>query len=296
MDAEVIRPADPEPPTQHDAADGDGVFAIEVRLLVEAVLARYQHDFRDYSVASLQRRVRQAMVAMGCDSVSALQGRVLRDPDDFTRLLRFLTVHVSAMFRDPPYFRAVREEVVPVLRTFPSIKVWVAGCSTGEEAWSIAILLHEEGLLDRSLVYATDIDPEALRTARHGVYPLERMAGYSENYLLAGGTGSLSDHYLARYVGAAFDRRLATRMVFAEHSLATDSVFSEVHFVSCRNVLIYFEQPLQDRAVGLFHEALVHRGFLGLGSRESLRFGVHSQAFDELPDTDRLYRKAGPRW
>jgi chemotaxis protein methyltransferase CheR len=286
MDAEVMQ----------QAASEDAVFAIEVRLLLEAVLARYQHDFRQYSVTSLHRRMRQAMAAMACDTVSQLQGRVLRDPGEFSRLLRFLTVHVSAMFRDPGYFRAVRDEVIPVLRTFPSVKVWVAGCSTGEEAWSIAILLHEAGLLERSLVYATDIDPQALRTARSGVYPLERMADYSARYLQAGGTGSLSDHYIARYAGAVFDRRLAAQMVFAEHSLATDSVFSEVHLVSCRNVLIYFEQALQDRAIGLFRDALVHRGFLGLGSRETLRFGLHASAFDELAGAARLYRKAGPRW
>jgi chemotaxis protein methyltransferase CheR len=172
----------------------------------------------------------------------------------------------------------------------------VAGCSTGEEAWSLAIVLREEGLLERSLVYATDIDPQALRRARAGVYPLERMPRYTRNYQDSGGLGSLSDHYVAHYGGAAFDRRLAANMVFAEHSLATDSVFSEVHFASCRNVLIYFEPPLQDRAVGLFREALVHRGFLGVGNRESVRFGAHADAFDELPDTGTLYRKRAPSW
>jgi chemotaxis protein methyltransferase CheR len=289
MDAEVI--GQPRPPHRAEEA-ADEVFALEVRSLLEAVLARYQHDFRGYSVASLHRRVRQAMQALACDTVSALQGRVLRDPDLFARLLQFLSVHVSEMFRDPHYFRAVREHVVPVLSTFPSVKIWVAGCSTGEEAWSLAILLQEEGVLERTLIYATDIDPQALRSARAGVFPLDRIAGFSANYQQSGGTGSLADHYVAGYRGAAFDRSLGAKLVFAEHSLATDSVFSEVHFVSCRNVLIYFEQPLQDRAVGLFRDALVRRGFLGVGERESLRFGAHRDAFVELPGAGRLYRKA----
>jgi chemotaxis protein methyltransferase CheR len=293
MDAEVIglQPAAPR-----QAAPDDDVFELEVRLLLDALLARYQHDFRGYSHASVHRRVRQAMHAFGCASVSELQGRVLRDAEMFARLLQFLTVHVSEMFRDPTYFRAVREQVVPMLRTFPSAKVWVAGCSTGEEAWSLAILLREEGLLEQTLIYATDIDPQALRQARAGVYPLDRIAGFSASYQQSGGTGSLADHYVANYRGAAFDRRLRANIVFAEHSLATDSVFSEVHFVSCRNVLIYFEQPLQDRAVGLFRDALVRRGFLGLGSRESLRFCAHHDAFEEVVGAGRLYRKAVNQW
>jgi len=274
----------------------DAVFELEVRLLLDALLARYQHDFRGYSMTSIHRRVRHAMQGLDCTTVSELQGQVLRDADLFTRLLQFLTVHVSEMFRDPPYFRAVREHVVPMLRTFPSAKVWVAGCSTGEEAWSLAILLREEGLLEQTLIYATDIDPQALRQARAGVYPVERVAGFSANYHAGGGTGSLADHYIANYRGAAFDRSLRANIVFAEHSLATDSVFSEVHFVSCRNVLIYFEQPLQDRAIGLFRDALVRRGFLGLGSRESLRFCAHADAFTEIAGAGRLYRKAPNQW
>jgi chemotaxis protein methyltransferase CheR len=308
MDAEVTMTAagtpDPHPTraTRAGAADDSGdtdekrVFAIEVALLLDAVLARYQQDFRDYSTHSLHRRVREAMRVLQCATVSELQGRVLRDADAFARLLNCLTVHVSEMFRDPGYFLAVRNEVVPVLRTFPSVKVWVAGCSTGEEAWSLAILLHEEGLLERTLIYATDIDPQALRRARSGIYPLERMPKYTRNYLEAGGTRSLAEYFVAHYGGAAFKRDLAAQMVFTEHSLATDNVFSEVHFASCRNVLIYFDAPLQDRAVGLFREALVHRGFLGLGSRESIRFGAHADAFDELADTGTLYRKRAPAW
>jgi chemotaxis protein methyltransferase CheR len=268
------------------------LFDVEVKLLLEAVYLRYQHDFRDYAVSSLRRRMQQAMAHFGCDSVAALQHRVLHEPEVFAQMLRFFTVQLSEMFRDPSYFRALRESVVPVLKTYPSIKLWVAGCSTGEEVWSLAIVLKEEGLLERSILYATDIHPGSLQTAEAGVYPLERMALFSRNYLAAGGTGSLSDHCTSAYGGSAFDRSLKKQIVFADHSLATDSVFSEVHLVSCRNVLIYFNRGLQDRAIGLFREALVHRGFLGLGSKETLQFGAHAAAFDPFVQRERIYRRA----
>jgi chemotaxis protein methyltransferase CheR len=271
--------------------DDDELFDLEIRLLVEAVLLRYQHDFRDYAIASLRRRMRQAMSHFRCATLTRLQERVLHEPDVFAQMLQFFTVQVSEMFRDPEYFRALREHVVPVLATYPSLKVWVAGCSQGEEAWSMAIVLAEAGLLDRTIVYATDINPAALQRAESGVYPLERLAQFSRNYLAAGGTGSLSDHYVEAYGGAAFSRRLKSQIVFADHSLATDSVFSEVHLVSCRNVLIYFNRSLQDRAVGLFHDSLVRHGFLGIGSRETLQFGAHADDFDLIAAGPRIYRK-----
>lgn len=269
------------------------LFDLELRLLLEAVFLRYQHDFRRYSPASMRRRVTQALGQMGFRRLSQLQDAVLRDPAVFAQLLRFLTVHVSEMFRDPGHFRALREAVAPELLTYPSVKVWVAGCSHGQEVWSLAVLLHEEGLLERTLIYATDIDPDALARAEAGVYPLDEAAAYSRNYLAAGGRGSLSDHFTEAYGGIAFDRALRRHMMFADHSLSTDAVFSEVHLVSCRNVLIYFDTTLQDRAVGLFRDALVRRGFLGLGNRETLRFGAHADAFETLQvDGDaRLYRK-----
>ncbi|WP_235971833.1 CheR family methyltransferase [Azohydromonas caseinilytica] len=267
------------------------LFDLEVRLLLEAVYLRYQHDFRDYAIASVRRRMRQALQHFGCASLAQLQHRLLREPHTFQQALRFFTVHVSEMFRDPPYWRALREQVVPLLRTYPSLKLWVAGCSSGEEVWSLCIVLAEEGLLERSIVYATDIDPAALRSAESGIFPLQRMADFSRNYLAAGGRGSLSDHYRALSQGAVFDAALRRQVVFADHSLATDSVFSEVHLVSCRNVLIYFNRALQDRAVGLFREALVHRGFLGLGNRETLAFGAHAEAFENWLAEQRIYRK-----
>jgi chemotaxis protein methyltransferase CheR len=271
--------------------DGSAVFDLEVQLLMEAVYRRYQHDFRDYAVSSLRRRMQQAMAHFHCADLGALQHKLLSEPAAFQQALQFFTVQVSQMFRDPAYFLALRREVLPVLQTYPSIKVWIAGCSSGEEVWSMAILLQEEGLLERSIVYATDINPAALRIAEAGVFPLERMSDFSRDYHDSGGRGSLGDHFTAAYDGAVFDRRLKRQVVFADHSLATDSVFSEVHLVSCRNVLIYFNRELQDRAVGLFREALVHRGFLGLGQKETLQFGAHADAFEPWVQGQRIYRK-----
>jgi chemotaxis protein methyltransferase CheR len=266
---------------------------IELRMLMEAVYLKYNYDFRDYTGASQKRRVLVALRAMGCDTVSALQARVLRDPQAFAQLLQYLTIPVTEMFRDPEYYEAVRTQVVPFLRTYPSLKIWIAGCSTGEEVWSMAILLQEEGLLERSLVYATDINPQSLEAARRGVFPLDRMRLYTENYQKAGGTRAFSDYYTAAYGGALFDRSLVENVTFADHSLATDSVFSETHFVSCRNVMIYFNRRLQDRVLGLFHESLCHRGFLGLGSKESIDFSSYAQRFETLSKRERLFRKVG---
>lgn len=264
---------------------------LEIRILLEALYQHYQHDFRDYAVTSVRRRVLQAVEHFGCANVPELQHKLLRDPELFAQSLRFFTVQLSELFRDPSYYLALRREVMPVLQTYPSLKVWVAGCSSGEEVWSLAVVLAEEGLLERTIVYATDINPEALRAAEAGVYPVERIAQASRNYIAAGGRGSLSEHYVSDYGSAVFGRRLKKQIVFADHSLATDEVFSEVHLVSCRNVLIYFNRRLQDRAVGLFREALVHRGFLGLGSRETLQFGAHAEAFEAVVPRERIYRK-----
>ncbi len=270
-----------------------GVADIEIRLLVQAVFLRYGHDFRDYAQASLKRRVLQAQQRMGAASISALQERVLHDPDQFAQLLQYLTVPVSEMFRDPAYFLALRRHVVPVLRTYPSLKIWVAGCSTGEEPYSLAILLHEEGLLDRSILYATDINHASLEKAKQGIFPLEHMQAFTRNYQRAGGTASFSDYYTAAYGGALFDKRLRDSITFADHSLATDSVFSETHLVSCRNVLIYFNRKLQDRALGLFHDSLSRRGFLGLGAKETLDFSAYAERFEVVSRPDRIYRRVG---
>jgi chemotaxis protein methyltransferase CheR len=269
-------------------------FDLEVELLLEAVFQRYQHDFRHYARASLKRRIGSAMERFDCRTVTQLLDRILHEPEVFAGMLQYFTVQVSDMFRDPSYFRSLRDRVIPELLTYPSIKVWVAGCSTGEELWSLVILFHEESLLSRTIFYATDINVKSLRAAEKAVYPLDRIAGFSRNYHLAGGRRSLSDYYTAAYDGAIVGSALESNVVFADHSLATDSVFSEVNLVSCRNVLIYFERTLQDRAVGLFREALVHRGFLGIGMNESLGSSAHAGAFAEHVCHDRIFLKVAP--
>jgi chemotaxis protein methyltransferase CheR len=265
---------------------------IELKLLMEAIFLKYSYDFRDYTGASQKRRVRYALEQLRLPNVSALQERVLHDPKVFAQLLQFLTIPVSEMFRDPSYFLTLRQQVVPVLQTYPSVKVWVAGCSTGEEAWSLAILLREEGLLDRTQIYATDINPASLDKARQGIFPMEAVRNYTATYQRAGGKRAFSDYYTAAYDAARFDPSLCANAVFADHSLATDSVFAETQLVSCRNVLIYFNRALQDRALGLFHESLCHRGFLGLGAKESIDFSSFATRFDTLARPERIYRKA----
>ena len=274
---------------------GEREFDVEFRLLIDAIYHLYHYDFRDYAPASLRRRMQAALAHFGCATLSQLQDRVVHEPQVFAELLDYLTVQVSEMFRDPAYYRSLREEVVPLLRTYPSLKVWVAGCSAGEEAYSIAILLREEGLLSRTLIYATDINSNTLKKAAAGVYDADRMAGFTLNHRASGARSSLSDYYTAAYGRAVLDKTLRDHIVFSDHSLATDSVFAEVHLVSCRNVLIYFNRELQDRALGLFHESLCRQGFLGVGSKESLRFSAQADAFDHFVKADRIYQKRGAR-
>lgn len=266
---------------------------IELQLLLEAIYQKYQYDFRGYSVASLKRRLLQAREHYGCRTLSALQERVLHEPSLFPELLSYLTIPVSEMFRDPGYFRALREKVIPHLRTYPSLKVWVAGCSTGEELYSFAILFREEGLEKRTIFYATDINAESLHKAEAGVYDVDRIALYADNHRLSGSAAPFSNYYTAAYGRAIFDRSLHEHTVFSDHSLASDSTFAEVHLISCRNVLIYFDRELQDRAISLFRDSLVRKGFLGLGSRESLRFSRHSEAFTEFVPEERIYQMRG---
>jgi chemotaxis protein methyltransferase CheR len=256
----------------------------ELSLLVAAIYHKFQHDFRDYSPASFKRRV----------ALAALQSKVLHDPDCFSTLLQYLTIPVSEMFRDASYFVSVRNRLAPVLRTYPSLKIWVAGCSTGENVYSLAILLHEEGLLEKTMIYATDINPENLRKAKAGVFSHEELQKFTSNYQKAGGTSSFSDYYNAGNDAAVFKHMLKKHIVFADHSLATDDVFSEMHFISCRNVLIYFNRNLQNRAIGLFHNSICKSGFLGLGSRESVQFSGYQLFFKTIVSEDRLFQKIAP--
>jgi len=266
-------------------------FEIEFGLLIDAIYHLYHYDFRGYATASLRRRLRSAMVQFECRTLSQLQDKIMRDSAVFPALLDFLTVQVSEMFRDPEYFRAIREQVVPLLRTYPSLKVWVAGCSAGEEAYSLAILLREEGLLEKTLIYATDINARTLQKAAAGVYDVDRIAGFTANHHKSGARSSLSDYYTAAYGRAVFDKSLRDHIVFSDHSLATDSVFAEVQLVSCRNVLIYFNRVLQDRALGLFDDSLCRNGFLGIGSKESMRFSSRASGFTDFVREQRIFQK-----
>jgi chemotaxis protein methyltransferase CheR len=265
---------------------------LELELLLQAIYSAYHYDFRQYSSGSIARCVAQAQFRLGCSTISRLQERILHEPHTFGLLLQYLTVQVSDMFRDPGYWRALREQVVPRLRDFPVIKVWVAGCSCGEEAYSLAILLREHGLLERTQIYATDINTESLECAAAGVYALDRIARFSQNHRESGAPLSLSEYYTAGYGAATFDRSLRSRIVFSDHSLASDGVFSEVNLVSCRNVLIYFNPELQRRVFGLFARALSSGGFLGLGAKESTRNCEERSLFRELVAGERIYQRA----
>ena len=264
---------------------------IEVRLLLEALYSRYHYDFRNYAMASVKRRLRQAREQLGFDTLSALQESLLRDSGMLPRLLGYLTVQVSEMFRDPSYFRAIRENVVPHLRTNPSLKVWIAGCSSGEELYSFVILFREEGLEQKTIFYATDINQQALGQAEAGIFGLDRIRSFTENHRKSGGKSSLSDYYSAAYGRASFDKTLRRNVLFSDHSLVTDAVFGEMHLISCRNVMIYFDRTLQDRALGLFKDSLARKGFLGLGAKESLRFSTHAGAFGDFVREEKIYQR-----
>jgi len=265
--------------------------ALEIELLLEGIFRRYGFDFREYAPASLRRRLRRRMDGERVRTVSALQARVLHDPVVMERLLLDLSVNVTAMFRDPSFFLAFRSKVVPLLRTYPYTRVWVAGCSTGEEVYSLAILLAEEGLSERTRIYATDINQVVLDRARLGVFPLEKMREYTQNYIRSGGTRAFSEYYVARYDGALFARALVDNVVWAQHNLASDAGFNEFNVVSCRNVMIYFDKPLQEHVHTLFYESLAVFGVLALGQKESIRFSPHESAFEELDESEKLFRK-----
>ncbi len=263
----------------------------EIELLLEGVFRTYGFDFRSYAYASIRRRLWKRVSAEGLVTLSDLQGRVLHDTEAMQRLLLDLSVNVTSMFRDPHFYGTFREVVIPLLRTYPFIRIWHAGCSTGEEVYSTAILLEEAGVYDRTRIYATDINDTVLAQARRGIFPLERMQEYTENYIRAGGTRSFSEYYTAMYDGALFDQKLARNVVFAQHNLVTDRSFSEFHVIFCRNVLIYFDQNLQNRVHSLFYDSLVRLGMICLGSKESLKFSKYEPCYDRLDANEKIYRK-----
>ena len=265
--------------------------AIEIRGLLEAIHAHYRIDFREYAPASLRRRLWRRAEAEGLQTISGLQERVLHEPEAMERLLLDLSVNVTTMFRDPTFYAVLREQVVPLLRTYPFTRVWSAGCSTGEEAYSMAILLHEEGLGERTRIYATDISQALIEKAREGLLPLERMREYTENYIRAGGRHSFSDYYRRGAERASLARSLGENVVFARHNLASDRSFNEFNLILCRNVMIYFDKPLQRTVHDLLYESLGTFGILGLGQKETIRFSERERCYAELDAAERLYRK-----
>jgi chemotaxis protein methyltransferase CheR len=269
----------------------ENVEALELDLLLEAVFRLYGYDFRDYAKTSMRRRIANIMKQAEVGTISALQDRVLHDRAAWERFLNGISVNVSAMFRDPSFFLAFRQHAVPVLRTYPFIRIWQAGCSLGEEAYSLAIMLEEEGLYDRSLIYATDINEVSLRQAREAIYPAEQMQKYTQNYLQAGGQRSFSEYYTARYDYAMVRPTLQRNIVFSQHNLVSDAPFNEFNVILCRNVMIYFNRGLQERTHSLFHASLAMFGILGLGSRESLRFMPHEHMYEPLVAGEKLYRR-----
>jgi chemotaxis protein methyltransferase CheR len=275
----------------HEAGAQLELETIELGLLLEGVYRHYGYDFREYALASLRRRVWRRVREEGLGSITALTERVLHEPACMARLLGDLSISVTAMFRDPHFYVAFGEHVVPQLRTYPFTRIWVAGCSTGEEVYSLAILLSEQGLYERTRIYATDINQLVLEQARQGVYPVERMQEYTDNYIRAGGVRSFSEYYIAAYDGALFDPALRENVVWAQHNLAQDGSFNEFHVILCRNVLIYFDRSLQNRVHRLFYESLDRFGTLCLGNRESIRFSDYEGCFEELDAEARLYRR-----
>ncbi|GLI39983.1 protein-glutamate O-methyltransferase CheR [Geobacter hydrogenophilus] len=275
--------------------DPEELFDIEMRLLLNGVRQVYGHDFTDYSEASIRRRITHWLATSGYGTLSEAQASILRDREAFDSLLRSITVNVSEMFRDPAFFQTLREQVVPHLKTYPFVKIWHAGCASGEEAYSLAILLEEEGLKGRFRMYATDINNEVLQNAQEGIFPLKEMQKYTRNYQLAGGRGTFSDYYLARYEHAIMTKSLRDQIVFASHNLAVDSDFGEMHLILCRNVLIYFKPTLKERVLRLFDTCLIPGGFLCLGLKEALDGRRIAPRYAETVPKMRIYRKSYDR-
>ena len=264
---------------------------IEIELLLEGIFRHYGFDFRSYAYASIRRRLWKRIEEEGLSNVSALQERVLHEPPLMEKVLLDLSINVTAMFRDPSFYVTFREHVVPLLRTYPFIRIWHAGCSTGEEVYSMAMLLREEGLYDRSRIYATDINEVVLARAKAGIFPLERMQEYTENYMRAGGKRSFSEYYTAKYGGALFDQSLTKNVVFSQHNLVTDRSLSEFNVILCRNVLIYFDKTLQSKVHSLFYDSLAMFGMLVLGSKETLRFMAHEECYEQMAPPEKIFRK-----
>lgn len=269
----------------------DPLEQLERDLLLEGILRCYGYDFREYATGSLNRRIQQAMLNEGVDSITALLDRVLHDEACMENFVGTLAIHVTSMFRDPGFYLAMREKVVPLLRTYPFARIWIAGCASGEEVYSTAIILHEEGIYDRCRIYATDLSDAVVQRAQSGIFPLSSMKEYTHNYQLAGGKEEFSTYYTADHENAIFSQSLKQNLTFSQHSLTTDSSFNEFNMILCRNVMIYFSDTLQERVLKLLHDSLCMFGVLGLGKRESLLFTKIENQFEELDADERLFRR-----
>ncbi len=285
-------PSEPDNKSKIEAVrEEDDTHDIELKLLLQAVNLKYGYDFNNYSNVHLKRRINQRLKLSNLDTISELQNKVLWNKDFFQLFLQDLSINVTEMFRDPEFYAAFRKKVIPDLRTYAHIKVWHAGCSTGEEVYSLAIILREENLLSKTQIYATDINKRVLEIARQGIYSKKEMDLYSDNYTKSGGKCNLSDYYTSKYGSVLFDKSLSKNIVFADHNLVTDGVFAEVNLVFCRNVLIYFDKFLQNKVLGLFSESLTKRGFLCLGTKESLKFTEYEDSYSTVDKKMKIYKK-----
>ncbi|AOP34066.1 chemotaxis protein CheR [Leptospira tipperaryensis] len=264
---------------------------IEINLLLEAIYQKYGYDFRQYSEAHIKRRITSRLAISGLKTISEMQFQILHSEQFAYALLQDLSITVTEMFRDPEFYKSLRENVIPILKTYPFIKIWHAGCSSGEEAYSMAILLREEGLYERSMIYATDFNQKVLDKAKAGVFQNDLIKDYTTNYQMSGGTESFSDYYTSNYNMFIMDQSLKKNIVWANHNMVTDNVFAEVHVIFCRNVLIYFKKNLQENIHLLFYKSLVNGGILCLGSKEGLYFTDLKNKYDELDKKQRIFKK-----
>ncbi len=264
---------------------------LEIELLLTAIYRYYGFDFRDYAQASLKRRVYRQVNEEKLNTISELSAKLLHDSQTMERLLKGLSINVTSMYRDPHFYISFREKVIPLLRTYPFFRIWHAGCSTGEEVYSMAILLHEAGLSKRCRIYGTDINQNVLEVAKSGVIPLDRMKLYTQNYIQAGGTRSFSEYYTARYSGALFSQEIRENIIFAQHNLVSDASFNEFDVIVCRNVMIYFNKDLQNNVHKLFYESLSPSGILALGSKETLKFSEFEQFYKVIDNEEKIYKR-----
>jgi chemotaxis protein methyltransferase CheR len=269
------------------------LLSLEVELLLQGFAERYGYDFRNYARASLTRRIRRAVQSEGLSSISALLERLLYDPEAAMRFVSSISVHTTAMFRDPDVYRALRDEVIPILRTYPFVRIWHVGCSSGEEVYSLAILLEEQGLYERCRIYATDISDVILERARQGVFQLRHMREYTQGYQRSGGARDFSSYYTADHQSAVLRQSLRRNIVFSQHNLVCDSAFNEFQLIMCRNVMLYFDDTLRNRALDLFHGSLSSFGLLVLGKKEALRYSPYNDCYRELGEGLRIYRRQG---